>query len=48
MTSWNFSSRPAQYATAASSPASRARRTFSRIEACSTEIDLENETVTSV
>ena len=29
------------------SPARRARRSFSRIEACRTEMDLENETVTS-
>jgi hypothetical protein len=44
----NFSSCPAQYAAARPSSASRARRAFSRIEACRTEIDLENEIVTSV
>jgi len=46
--SWNRCSRTAQYAAARSSPACRARRSFSRIEACRTEMDLENETVTSV
>ena len=46
-TSWNACSRPAQYAAACWSPPIRARRSFSRREACSTEIDLENETVTS-
>jgi hypothetical protein len=46
--SWNRSSRPAQYASVRWSPAIRARRAFSLIEACSTEIDLENDTVTSV
>ena len=45
--SWNACSRPAQYAAACRSPPWRARRSFSRREACSTEMDLENETVTS-
>jgi hypothetical protein len=45
---WNLASRPAQYASVRSSPTSRARLAFSLMEACSTEIDLENETVTSV
>jgi hypothetical protein len=47
-TSWNTCSRPAQYAAAWRSPARRARRSFSRIEACKTEMDLEKEIVTSV
>jgi hypothetical protein len=39
-----YRSRPARYAGDCRSPASRARRSFSRIEACSTEMDVENDT----
>jgi hypothetical protein len=46
--SWNRCSWTVQYAAACSSPAGRARRSFSRMEACRIEMDLENETVTSV
>ena len=46
--SWNACSRPAQYPAACWSPARRARRSFFWIEACRTEMDLENEAVMSV
>jgi len=46
--SWKRCSRTVQYVAARSFPDCRARRSFSRIEACRIEMDLENETVTSV